>query len=284
MDIREWITQVCLMPYFERRVFLSKNPEPPQSRYIYKYRDIDTNSSTSLKRVQDILVNNLLWLSKPSSFNDPFDMQARIIVEGKGKEIRDRYKEIQKRQGVRYKERKKQLSKVMKRSRHEMEEELTRSYKEYIDSMGVCSFAGDPRSILMWSHYAKNHEGLCIQFERARDYSTLCRAIPVDYNQDYPKVDWLNNFRPDLSKALLRKHDKWSYEDEYRIIEPNNADTHIHLKPEAIVGLIFGCACSEDTKSAVFDFLNERKSKGHPCIKVYTAQLHPYNYKLMLCG
>ena len=185
MDISDWIDNVCLLPYFERRIFLSKNPDPPQSRYIYKYRKVDSGSSGSIERVRDILVNNQLWLSRPSSFNDPFDMQARVIVKGTGKEIRDRYREIQKRLGVRYKEREKQLSKLMGKSHKEIEEDLTNTYKKHVDTMGVCSFAGDPRSILMWSHYAENHEGICIQFERAQDYRALSRAIPVDYNKEY---------------------------------------------------------------------------------------------------
>lgn len=283
MDINKWIKQACTLGYFDRRVLLAKKVNPPQSRFIYKFRSIDPHSNTSIERTRDILVNNQVWLSSPGDFNDPFDMQAKIIINGTGKEIRDRYKKIQKRMGIKHKEREKQLTQLMRKSPKEREIEFNGYYKNHINSMGVCSFAGDPRSILMWSHYAKDHEGICIQFERARDYRVLCKAINVDYEEEYPTIDWLNNYQNDLSKALLRKHEKWSYENEQRIIERQKANSILCVKPQSITGVIFGCSCNKKTKDTVFSLLKERKSKGYPEVRLFSAQLHSSRYKLVLC-
>jgi len=39
---------------------------------------------------------------------------------------------------------------------------LTASHK---DSLKVCSFSGTQYSIIMWSHYADQHRGFCIEYD-----------------------------------------------------------------------------------------------------------------------
>jgi len=59
----------------------------------------------------------------------------------------------------------------------------------------------------MWSHYATNHEGLCFQFELARDIETFSKALPVNYNDDYPVVNWIKDVSGnELFRTLLQKH------------------------------------------------------------------------------
>jgi len=78
-----------------------------------------------------------------------------------------------------------------------------------------------PTSTLMWSHYADNHRGICLELEtgsRLGDpINPLYGAQEVDYLADYP--EWAPHSLSDLgSKALLIKSDEWEYEHEYRII------------------------------------------------------------------
>ena len=75
----------------------------------------------------------------------------------------------------------------------------------------------------MWSHYAYNHQGICIQFERAKDYETLSNAVRVNYCSDYPTVDWVKDFEEGLGKVILRKFEDWKYEREERLTKPEYA-------------------------------------------------------------
>jgi hypothetical protein len=69
----------------------------------------------------------------------------------------------------------------------------------------------------MWIHYGRDHTGICLQLEWSRDVHTLSRAVSIEYNDEYPVVNWVKNFKESIGAALMRKHSRWSYENEYRI-------------------------------------------------------------------
>src|SRR5262249_53490497 len=159
-----------------------------------------------------------LWLSSPKAFNDPFDMSAKIIVAGSLEEKRERWRNILKRQNKRWHEIEKKLPRLSAKSNEEIQIVAQQLQEEIARSFGVCSFGGDPRSILMWSHYAANHAGFCLQFELARDLLAFCRYVRVQYTLDYPVLNWLKEeeFYNGIGATLERKHEHWKYEHELR--------------------------------------------------------------------
>src|ERR1035438_6627432 len=63
-------------------------------------------------------------------------------------------------------------------------------------------------SILMWSHYARNHTGVCLEFRV--DDSLFGHALKVDYLENYP------SFTPqdaniDPTSMILAKAKDWAY-------------------------------------------------------------------------
>lgn len=107
-------------------------------------------------------------------------------------------------------------------------------------------------STLMWSHYANNHRGICLEF--ATDNNRLfASALKVTYQSDYPRwTPYITDIEPDI---LLTKSSDWAYESEYRIIarkqesELDNLDEglllarggFLKLPPGALVSVIAGC-------------------------------------------
>ena len=97
---------------------------------------------------------------------------------------------------------------------------------EKIRNMIVLScFSETFDSILMWSHYANQHKGICVQYRRS-DFtapSLLCSSAvlrPVSYgrkisvfDESIHEVNKKENF-----KILIRKAEEWQYEEEWRII------------------------------------------------------------------
>lgn len=127
----------------------------------------------------------------------------------------------------------------------------------------------------MWSHYAYNHEGICIQFESIRDFNVFGWAIPVEYGKDYPIIDWLKPPElEDYENIFLKKSYDWKYEKERRIVEPNKANKPLLFQGGALTGVIFGSQVKPETIEAVQILLVERKDKGLPVPILYKAVKH----------
>lgn len=281
VELDAWISRISALPYLARRIAIATRLAPPPTRFLYKFRAVDAKSETSIIQLREILLESKLWLSAPPDFNDPFDTSARVVVEGKMKSVRTRMERIGKSQGLKRKERKAYAQAIGMVPRPQLEKDLGATYEKSLEMMGVHCFGGDPRSILMWSHYANNHKGICIQFERAKDFPLLCGALRVDYSDDYPTVNWVRGFGPSLSKVLLKKSLCWEYEAEERLIKPEKARQHIQFNPEAISAVFYGCRVTDDVRRVVREILNERK-RAHPSPRLYEARKHQSQYKLRL--
>jgi len=184
-------------------------------------------------------------------------------------------------------ERRSRIKKVMRNiHREEMKKTVQASFERQLKKTGVFSFAGDPRSILMWSHYASNHTGICIQFEVARDVENMLYAFDVEYSEEYPVINWLDKeeYGHGIGKVLLRKNKEWEYEREYRIVMVNKAGKCINFKPEAVAAVIFGWRMHENAKNSIERIIAQRKRCGLPELRVYKAVKHSTKYKLVIHG
>lgn len=103
----------------------------------------------------------------------------------------------------------------------------------------------------MWSHYAQNHSGFCLEFSTCNDVLSL--AYKVEYSSTYPAHDLTDDrdIRPFVSKS-----DVWEYECEYRFVgvvdgsgEAKDMDASLivnsnnllQLPAESLVSVIVGC-------------------------------------------
>jgi hypothetical protein len=261
------------LDHCQRIIYLRQQVIP---RYLYKFRAALPDSYRSM---EDILVHSKLWLSSPTDFNDPFDMAAKIIVDSTGPERRKRFDEILKSRGLSWTERQRELPRLMAQPLPELEKLAQQKFQERTDKTGVCSFAGDPLNILMWSHYASNHHGVCLQFDVASDPINLLLALPVEYNDEYPVVNWITGFGGSIAKTLLRKSVGWSYERERRIVVLEMARQSYEFLPEALTSIIIGCRADE---KPIFELLDQRQSKGLPSPRLYRSVQHDRKYKLIL--
>jgi hypothetical protein len=73
-----------------------------------------------------------------------------------------------------------------------------------------------PDSTLMWSHYAENHNGVCLEF--SVDDPVFGFAQEVTYLSSYPPWAPHSLMSTEHPSVLLTKSDDWRYEREYRII------------------------------------------------------------------
>ncbi len=90
---------------------------------------------------------------------------------------------------------------------------------------GYICLSGTCDNILMWSHYAGGHRGVCIELNCIEDafYSDgeAGRVIKVDYDDERVSIGAYNNV-DQILKKMSRKAKCWSYEEEYRVFNPSS--------------------------------------------------------------
>ena len=281
-EIDEIVRSVQDLDYRKRREFLWRKVRPRLYRFLYKFRSIAPSDKKNVDHMRDIIVRSRLWLSSPVDFNDPFDMSAQLIADAPVAVKRERIKRALKQQGMKWNDIAKKLPLLTAKPNSHFAELARDAYQRYRGSVGVFSFGGDPRSILMWSHYASNHEGVCLQFEVAKDLNSFAKALHVEYNDEYPVVNWLADFLDGLTKAILRKHKKWAYEHEHRVILLDQAHQYIPFLPEALRAIIIGCRTTGTTIEKLQELLVERESVGHPLPMLYRVVQHQSRYRLVI--
>jgi len=286
VDFDKIILALGRASYWDRRRFLRHKIKPNYPRFLYRYRPIDLEHPESSVHLRDVLVHSRLWLSAPIDFNDPFDMTGRVVLTGSGKDVRDRIAKLVKNQraDLKWKYRKAEVERLMRDWPEKLPAVLQTSIDKSLANVGVCSFSADSRNIQMWSHYASDHRGIVLQFEVARDPQVFLKAIPVEYDDQYPLLDWVGGSGGDLRKAILRKHSGWRYERERRIIEINLAHTYLSFKPEALTGIIFGCRVDSTTRAVIQKLLAERHEHGSSSVSLYEARKHPSRFKIVIHG
>jgi hypothetical protein len=110
----------------------------------------------------------------------------------------------------------------------------------------------------MWSHYADNHEGVCLEFTVLKE-SYFDGAISVIYASDYPQLKVTMGSR-ELADGMVRtKATHWAYESEWRVLNVEVTPLHDFPK-ECLSGVILGCQISAPNENLIIEWLSERSS------------------------
>lgn len=191
-----------LIDLYEKEL-LSKNIS---KLYKYLYIDFDTQneeqSKTNLNKFNH-LCNAGLILSYYSDFNDPLDTYGMQIIE---REIQD---------NENYKDTK---------------EKTLGGFKTIYTTCFTLNPPKKLNSILMWSHYARSHKGICIEYDMQdiinlmKQNGTSCfdstpplclALLPVSYISSFDHV--LNDVGNNGVINIFEKLNPWEYENEWRI-------------------------------------------------------------------
>jgi hypothetical protein len=226
-----------------------KQPNTPDLFYLYKYRD---DSDKTL----DIIRNGKIWFSKPKEFNDPFDCGIDLCDDFEPDKVRQVLQLGMTNNGWSRGKIKKHIKGSfdergrLKRIGINYIEQIKQSIRDRRDNLGVLSLSRTCESILMWSHYASSHKGICIQFNVANPNE----LFEVEYSSIIPRFTLYDTHikrKGDVYKLLITKHDDWKYEKEWRKIL-DRGDLLYDI-PGPITSIIFGLKTSSSYKSAVRD-------------------------------
>jgi hypothetical protein len=166
-----------------------------------------------------------LKLSRPDSFNDPWDCRVHYQLPAEPGDMRRLFAyltEIHRKHdpGVSEAQRQRRVAEFMVnpsklqaafvQMEKDMYAALCRQYRIYC-------LTENPASPLMWGHYAASHTGVCLEFDARRD--PFPAVEKVEYRTTYPARDLPTiGYEPLITKSM-----HWAYEAEWRLIAEERA-------------------------------------------------------------
>jgi Protein of unknown function (DUF2971) len=186
---------------------------------IFRYR---TLTNRALEEIKD----GTIFLSSPRNFNDPFDCISTLLTHFDDEDLSyfnsNKYGNINITASVSADGFRRYLfNKMLSQARNTA-------------SIGIACFSTRNDSILMWSHYSKNHSGICLEYFTSGD-SERNAIFPVSYFERPPlpfvKLDAAAKISHEmLSLGALVKAKDWDYENEWRYLKDGGADSRQPFK------------------------------------------------------
>ena len=246
-----------------------------------------------LDRIGDILVNRRFHFSNPENFNDPFDCALGIDLHS-GASDQDWVEYfihlVEEEDGMDTdpEERRKKAVNNFERGRHkdpsfidDAENDIRQTVKELGRELGVLCLSSDPKNVMMWSHYADNHEGLLLQFDCDR-YEM--GAFPVNYHMFFPSLpDYLKALRQckdedysPISKLFYcHKSGSWKNEKEWRSFA-HTPNSYREFDGPMLSGIVFGWKMDDTTRNLIRAWTEEYTPKP----KLFEAKPCPHRFRM----
>lgn len=165
--------------------------EVPKDKVIFKY-------FRGINRDFHCISSNEMWLSNARNLNDPFD--CAYLENKRTKSTYDRNTESEL---------------ALSEFRAQRIQDIESANKQ--SSVFVSCFSETNDSILMWSHYANDHKGICVGYN-LHELISRFNCYPVIYSNRVYVFDNNDSMNSMQSGALI-KAEKWKYEQEWRVFE-----------------------------------------------------------------
>ncbi|MEC4049117.1 DUF2971 domain-containing protein [Flavobacterium sp. SUN046] len=237
------IPKIIEIPSITNQIILSKLRDKLGVSYtVFKYFGDKLYNLESFKE-------GYLYFSNYKSFNDPFDCNINLI----------------------------NFDKINKRKRIKDREEIL---KNNLTKLGICCFSRKVDSILMWSHYASNHSGFCIEFHSNQDLEGI-NPIDVNYVNNYLQAEYYKNQKDAIFHVIFTKAKQWQYEQELRSIRNKLIDDisrKIPFRKKDVKALYLGVNCKESTKKELLKIVNEVYQNK---IEVFEGNLSNSNFEIV---
>lgn len=241
----------------------------------------------------DVLRERRIRFTNPTAFNDPFECRPyfRSVLEpgvlDEVCDLRDPVSNLRDEAATRrFKE---TMTGILESS-----ESRDWAQRGKSQNLVLLSLAERPDNLLMWAHYAQQHEGFVFGFDiehpsLANRKDGVRRYVSnVTYARERPARTALIDLS--VEQFLATKNNDWTYEQEWRLFDgvvnadATSADGRVllfNVSPAAVRQVIIGCRAATSTEDAVREVLNQadyehvRLERVVPDEKEYRLNLQP---------
>ncbi len=195
---------------------------------LFKYRPCGVNTDK-------IFTTGCLHYSNRTAFNDPYDCVLLIdkskvfYQEGVGLLLNGEMRDV-----------------LLKLDINEIE----KIYQTIADRIEIFCLSTDGKQMQMWSHYAKNHTGICLEF----DDDLLCDSLGDMFRVQYPEEQYVLKLKtPEVTEnniieSFCTKQKGWEYEQEIRMFrspDSSRSNTNYPFDKQALKAIYFGSYCAQ---------------------------------------
>lgn len=245
---------------------------------LYKYGKLTEHSEA-------VFSSPTIWLSPPAQLNDPFECRPWFTFDGTQEQIVEVLARVLRRQNpaLTAENATVHAADILLEGRHRDPRTWENLRQEVLtmlgNRIGLYCLSTNNDNILMWSHYANNHQGYCLEFEAADHTPVFGTAQEVKYSTDFPVVDFFNTPNEEqVDLIFLTKFAGWSYENEWRIIDHMSGPGAHEYPPELLRGVIFGIRMPEADRAKIRAWVDKR---DHP-VKFYEARQDSHQFKVVV--
>ena len=194
-----------------------------------------------------------------------------------------------------------------KKAQDAFRKDWKRNYQAENKKFGVLCLSEKNYDILMWSHYANKHQGVCLGFDftdeimkKINDISPTIRFIRdyVRYCEHFVTLKEFNDPQrfyqtptKDQAAFLLfmsRKSEQWTYENEWRIFLYKNGEADLEnyerilIYPKhALKKIALGCKISTENREKIYQWVDKYKNRYNREIEVIEFVEHTDEFKLV---
>ena len=249
---------------------------PPQR--LYKYRPLDDDDQLEHARV--LVTDGTVWMASPRSFNDPLEFAFTPLFSATPEEKRSFF--LSTAAPALFPNATEEDIRIAADEFAQQDEDAmptdtvapllqSRVENGFKERAGVLSLAASPKTVLMWSHYALHHRGICLELDTAR-----LPGAPekVEYETQRPNIPVFNATREDMRRLALTKAEFWSYENEWRIMQDGSGAQV--CGPELVTAVILGAKIDEQREKQVRSWLASQT----PAPKLKRAVLSSCDYSV----
>lgn len=231
--------------------------------HLYKYGRLNEHS-------EDLFSTARIWCSPPSQLNDPFECRPYVTFEGSKQQILER---ILRMDQLPEEDAEAKAEEIFQNGQWRDPDVVNKARKDLLKALetkiGIYCLSRVQDSILMWSHYASDHKGYCLEFEATNHTEVFGEARPIRYSDAYPIISCFDTPKEKQSElALLTKYKGWAYEQEWRIIDHENGPGFREYPPELLKSVVFGLRMPEGDKAKIREWIGRR---GHT-VQFYQAE------------
>lgn len=232
-------------------------PEPPKPSVprLYRYQ-----SAAHLEWLESVLLNNEIYIPSVGQLDDSFDARPKFGPTSRDQLIEIAIREVENRNpgwtsALRQAEGAKIRSNINRYSEEKALQEFNKVMNNLFEEYRVYSLTKRFDNNALWASYGGDHAGYCLEFANLGEWFIHAREVSYGPPVALALTD------PEFRKGnfLYYKDEKWSQQEEIRLVLPRGKGIKTRIKPQWLTRVILGTRMSAANRAVISIWARERR-------------------------